>query len=136
MISLLHRENEQKKIMSDVLRQHYVKLAQILSVSQETLISFSGSCYQEHLIDLSSKTAITRASSQAGANMLLDLLQTKIELSQEKDYLRVVFELMAKHTALVDVVVEMEAKLAKEENHTAEIHGNETGFNFMRIRNL
>ena len=60
--------------------------------------------------------------------MLLDLLQTKIELSQEKDYLRVVFELMAKHTALVDVVVEMEAKLAKEENHTAEIHGKRNRF--------
>ena len=113
--------------MSDVLRQHYVKLAQILSVSQETLIPLSGSCYQEHLIDLPSKTAITRASSQTGANTLLDLLQMKIEHSQEKDYLSVVLKLMAKHTALVDVVVEMETKLAKEKNRTAEIHRNETG---------
>ena len=95
---------------TSVIQRHYKDLSRILCLSEDTLVSLSGSCYQADLIDLQTKKSITTSTGQVGAGLLLDHLQLKIE--QSPDYLPVVLQLMAGETALKEVVRKMEA-LAK-----------------------
>ena len=93
--------------MTLVIQSHYKDLSKILSLSQDTLYSLSGGCYQAGLINLQTKTSITASSCKVGAVMLLDHLQMKIE--QSPDYLTVVLRLMAEETSLEEVVQRMES---------------------------
>ena len=92
---------------TSVIRRHYKDLSEILCLSQDTLVSLSGSCYQAELIDLQTNQSITTSTKNVGAGLLLVHLQLKIK--QSPDYLPVVLRLMAGETALKEMVRKMEA---------------------------
>ena len=100
----------------NVLRKHYAKLFEILSVSKESLFNLSASCYENELIDLQLKSVITNSDGNVGANKLLDHLEMKIK--QSKKYLPVVLNLMDEETTLKDVVKKMKefVELGNSEN--------------------
>ena len=104
---------------SSVIQSHYKDLSKILCLSEDTLVSLSGSCYQVDLIDLQTKKSITTSTGQVGAGLLLDHLQLKIE--QSPDYLPVVLQLMAGETALKEVVRKMEAFDKRRIEKTEEV---------------
>ena len=91
---------------TSVIRSHYKDLSKILCLSEDTLVSLSGSCYQAGLIDLETNQSITTTTGRKGTGLLLVHLQLKIE--QSPDYLHVVLRLMAGETALKEVVLKME----------------------------
>ena len=95
----------------DVVRQHYVDLNKILNNFPEVLSSVTMRCFQDSLIDMNTKTAITSSNGQNGSSILLDHIHTKLE--QSEDYLPLVIDVFRDEVSLKDVVSKMESFVAE-----------------------
>ena len=94
-----------------MVRQHYVDLHKILSNFPEVLSSMTMRCFQDSLIDINTKMAITSSSGQNGSSILLDHIHTKLE--QSEDYLPLVLNIFGEEVYFKDVVSKMESFIAE-----------------------
>ena len=102
---------KEKNRRADVVRQHYVDLNKILSNFPEVLFSVTMRCFQDSLIDMNTKTAITSSNGQSGSSILLDHFHTILE--QSEDYLPLVLNILREEVSLKDVVSKMESFVAE-----------------------
>ena len=102
---------KEKNRFADVVRQHYVDLHKILSNFPEVLSSVTMKCFQDSLIDMKTKTAITSSNGQNGSSILLDHIHTKLE--QSDDYLPLVLNIFGEKVSLKDIVSKMESFVAE-----------------------
>ena len=103
-------QNEMNR-RADVVRRHYVDLNRILGNFPEVLSSVTMRCFQDSLIDMNTKTAITSSNGQNGSSILLDHIHTKLE--QSEDYLPLVLSIFREEVSLEDVVSRMESFVAE-----------------------
>ena len=102
---------KEKNRRADVVRQHYVDLHKVLSNFPEVLSSVTMRCFQDSLIDMNTKTAITGSNGQNGSSILLDHIHTKLE--QSEDYLPIVINIFREEVSLKDIVSKMESFVAE-----------------------
>ena len=113
-----------KNRRADVVRQHYVDLHKVLSNFPEVLSSVTMRCFQDSLIDMNTKTAITSSNGQNGSSILLDHIHTKLE--QSEDYLPIVINIFREEVSLKDIVSKMESFVA-ENVKASETVSEQTG---------
>ena len=108
----------------DVVKKHYLNLHKILSNFPEVLSSLTTKCFQDSLIDMNTKTAITSSNGQNGSSILLDHIHTKLE--QSENYLPLVLNIFREEVSLKDVVSKMEIFVA-ENLKASETVSEQTG---------
>ena len=105
----LKREKE-----SDVLRNHYGQICNVLASANATLISLAGKLYEKCIIDMYTKNEVLRRKGLEGANALVDLVMMKIDLRPER--LDLVLQIMKELEDLQDIL-EMIRKKQYADNH-------------------
>ena len=105
-----HLIPKEKNQRADVVKRHYVNLHKILSNFPEVLFSVTMKCFQDSLIDMNTKTAITSSNGQNGSSILLDHIHSKLE--QSDDYLPLVLSIFKEEVSLKDIVSKMELFVA------------------------
>ena len=103
---LLHKSIVMSK---SLIQKYYTELFESLTVSEETLLGLTASCYQANLIDLVMKAEINNpmTSRMFRAGKLLELLELKLKHSE--DQWPKVLELMDDQISLNDIVKKMRA---------------------------
>ena len=117
-------KEKEKNRRVDVVRKHYVDLHKVLSNFPEALSSVTTRCFQDSLMDMNTKTAITSSNGQNGSSILLDHILSKLE--QSDDYLPLVLSIFREQVFLKDTVSKMESFVA-ENAKASETVSEQTG---------
>ena len=99
---------------SDILRNHYGQMCNVLASANATLISLAGKLYEKCIIDMHTKNEVLRRKGLEGANALVDLVMMKIDLRPER--LDLVLQIMEELEDLQDIL-EMIRKKKYTDNH-------------------
>ena len=99
---------------SDILRNHYGQMCNVLASTNATLISLAGKLYEKCIIDMYTKNEVLRRKGLEGANALVDLVMMKIDLRPER--LDLVLQIMKELEDLQDIL-EMIRKKQYADNH-------------------
>lgn len=110
---------------NEVLRKRHSRVCEALDASDITLRTVVGKFYSIDMIDSTTKAAILRKMGHEGADMLMDLLEMKVDSRPER--LQPIIEIMVQEEPLRDVFQDIiEVKEGLRENN-----GDKNGKKYM-----
>ena len=94
---------------SSLLRDYFDKICEILDISGETLESLTTSMYSKNIIGRRTKNKVLKDMGYAGANLLLNHLQLKLDKDPSKA--RRIFKMLRRQEPLHSIAKTMDKKL-------------------------